>query len=460
MKRCKWISLLSIACAFTSVAAANESFLVDIRNAPTTDAIRFLAKAQGINIIVPEKLPGRVNANFPNVQMSNAMTAILDSNQLGSTMEGGVVKITTKKSIEDLGGDLRIVNYVLKFAKADRIAPQVKFLLTPRGTVMFDQRTNSVTVKEAESVMGSIASFIEQIDHPDRQVLIEARIVEASCNYLEQIGIQWGLTGSGPTYTVGGVSALKQLDTGRRPMIGAPAPSANAGVGFSINPFSNFFIDAQITAAEQKGDLSILSRPSIVTTNNQPATIHSGVKFYVKTAASLSIANGAAGGGGSAPSAPAGGGGAAGGGGGGATSGVQEITSGITLLVTPQITADNKIILTVNVTESQADFGHAVDGIPSIIDNNATTTVLLENASTTVIGGLFQKNKAHEREGVPFLQRLPIIGYLFGSRSVTDIKKELIIFLRPTIVADGEKPIMQNDADKRYKEIVAGTNET
>jgi type II secretory pathway component GspD/PulD (secretin) len=246
-------------------------------------------------------------------------------------------------------------------------------------------------------------------------------------------------------------------------MMGAAIPGPVAGIGFSLGPFNNLFFDAQVTAAEQSGDLSILSRPSIVASNNMPATIHSGVKYYVRTAASLTLSSGSTSGSastgssGSSGTSGSGASGSAGGAAGGAsadqTAGLQEIDSGITLVVTPQITGDNKINLTINVTDSQADFTNEVDGIPSIVDNIATTTVLLDNGAITVIGGLSQKNVQNTKSGIPFLQNIPIFGYLFGSNQKTDIKKELLIFLKPTLVADGDKPAIQDKSEKRYEEV-------
>lgn len=461
MTKPKWIGLFLASFALAAFSENEGNVHVDIRNAPIGDAIRLLAKAKGVNVIVPDKLNERINASFPSVQISEALSAVLDSNQLGGLVEGNVVKVTNKKAIEDKGQDLRIVNFPLKFAKAEDVAPQVKVLVSQRGTVMFDKRTNSVTVRDTQADLASVAGFLEKIDHPDRQVLIEARIVEATTNFRQALGVQWGTSATGPTYTVGGVSSIKPpLDTGRQAMLGAPIPGPLAGVGFSVSPINNLFIDAQITAAEENGDLAILSRPYTVAANNRAATIHSGVKFYVKTASSLTLSSGSSSGaasgsasGGSSGSAGSGAAGSAGGAAGGATAGVQEINSGITLIVTPQITGDNKITLTINVTESQADFGNGVDGIPSIIDNTAETTVTLENGATTVIGGLFQKNVSSQENGIPFLQRIPILGALFGSKEKKDIKKELIIFLKPTLIADGEKPAIQEESDKRFKEI-------
>ena len=140
------------------------------------------------------------------------------------------------------------------------------------------------------------------------------------------------------------------------------------------------------------------------------------------------------------------------------STGIQEIESGLTLVVTPQITVNNKINLTVDVKESQADFSNSVDGIPSIIENNAITTVLLDNGATTVIGGLFQKSNSHQRNGVPWFSRIPFLGYLFGSRTFQNTKKELLIFLKPTLIAEGEKPATNNESERRSEELINQLN--
>lgn len=463
------LSLGAIPCGAAIPRATHRSgtFHVDIRDAPVGDAIRLLARANNMNVVVPDKLPGRVNANFPAVTVQTAIGAILSSNQLGSKVEDDVVRVSTKKALEDLGDDLVTATIPLKFAKAEKVAPQVKLLLTTRGTVTFDQRTNSVTARDIAREIANVRHFIDKIDYADRQVLIEAKIVEASTTYFEGLGIQWGAQATGASLTVAGPNAVGKLDSGRAAMVSAPVVGPNSGISFILNPAFNLFFETQITAAETNGDLTILSRPSVVATNNQQATMRSGSKFYVRTAAVGSVVNvgggssggsagaasGAGSSAGSASSGSSGTGGTSGGGGNSGSTGIQEIDSGLTLVVTPQITVNNKINLTVDVKESQPDFSNAVDGIPSIVENNAVTTVLLDNGATTVIGGLFQRSASNQRNGLPWFSRLPFIGYLFGSHTAQNQKKELLIFLKPTLVAEGQKPAIEVNAEKRAEEL-------
>ena len=205
-----------------------------------------------------------------------------------------------------------------------------------------------------------------------------------------------------------------------------------------MGPFGTTFIDAQISAGESNNTAQVLARPSIVTMNNQPATIQSGTQFYVRTAGSVTIASGTSTSAG-ATSSPGGDPTAAAGtatpSGASTGSNLQQITTGITLIVTPHITPDNKISLTINVVSSQVGADKVAD-IPTIANNSATTTVLLENGATTVIGGLVQINKKKSRNGVPWLSNIPIIGALFGSTSRSKDDRELLIFITPTVIKE------------------------
>lgn len=434
-------------------ANSDERYHVDIRNAPVGDAIRLLAKMQNLNVIVPDGTNGKTNANFPSIKMHDALSAVLGSNDLGAIVENNVVRVSSKKNLEDRGEDLRTKTILLKYAKAEKLAPQVKLLLTLRGSVMFDQRTNSVTIRDTGAGLASAVNLINAIDKIDKQVLIEARIVEGSDNYLRNLGIQWGINSNSGPLAVNGLSKLGTSADGRPFMVNAPSNSATSGIALTMKnlpaPFDQLFLDTQITADEQKGLVSMLSRPSIVTMNNQAATIRSGAKFYVKTAGALNISSGTSSASGSAAA------GAAAGSGGAGSTGLQEISSGITLVVTPQVTADNKINLAIKVTQSTPDFAQAVDGIPAIVENNADTTVLLENGETTIIGGLFQKSVSNQQGGIPFLNRIPIIGWLFGNSANTNKKKELIIFLTPKLIAEGSAPASQGEAERTDKEITS-----
>lgn len=405
----------SLTVLVPALMASDLRYSVEVRDAPLGDLARLLVQMDGKNIVVPGKAEVPVTASFGSTTLMNALNAILQANGFGVIEQNDIVQIASRETLEKTGADLEMQTIALKYSKSMPVAAQAKSLLSDRGTVVVDERTNAVTVRDTQQRVENIRRLVSNIDHADRQVLIEAKIVEASEDFTRSVGIQWGITRTDHTVNVSGVNSVGAGDAGNALMVNNPASTILSGAALALGSFRGTVTDIQITAGEQNGLLNILSRPSVVTLNNQAATINSGVKFYVKSPGNVSI-------GGSTTGATA------------ATSNLQEIRAGITLTVTPQITIDDRVNLVINVTESQPNFGQMVDGSPSINDNSASTTVLLRDGETTVIGGLFQVRKSKSSNGVPALNRIPLFGALFGNRSKQRNKKELIIFITPSIV--------------------------
>lgn len=418
-----WGIVFSCLLAVSAAAEGGKPYAIEVRSAPIHDIVRMLAKMEGKNVVVPSGIQQRVTASFAAIELEKAMEAILEANNLGMIDRFGVLRVTTREELEKLGEDLKTRTFNLSFAKAADVKQQVETMVSKRGSVMLDARTNAITVRDTPVYMKDVETLIVNVDRQDEQVLIEARVVEANVEYIRNLGIQWGVTDAGGEFRISGLTAIGTGDATRKLVVNSAASSPLAGVALALGPFGGAVFDTQLTAAESEGEVAILSRPSIVTMNNQAATIHSGVKFYVKTNGDVSI-------GGSGSS-------------GSTSSNLEEIEAGITMTVTPQITDRSKIHLNIDVTESQPDFANTVDGIPSILDNNAATHVTLANGETTVIGGLFQLQKTRTEKGVPGLHRIPLFGRLFGSKSKGTKKKELVIFITPTIV---HKPVSHLDS--------------
>lgn len=407
--------VLGMLVTTSSLDADDMHYSVEMRNAPLADVARMLVQMDGKNVVVPGSSDARVTASFASTTLMDALHAVLQANGYGSLERNGIVQVATKEVLEKMGADLEMDTISLKYSKSLPVAAQAKALISDRGTVVVDERTNAITVRDTQQRLDNIRRLVANIDHADRQVLIEAKIVEAAEDFARSVGIQWGITRTGHSAGFGGVNSVGLDDQGRSLMVNNPANPVLSGASLVLGSFKGTLTDVQLTAGEQNGLLSILSRPSVVTLNNQAATINSGVKFYVKSPGNVSI-------GGASSGATA------------ATSNLQEIRAGITMTVTPQITIDNRVNLVINVTESQPNFGQTVDGTPSINDNSATTTVLLNDGETTVIGGLFQIRKSRSSNGVPGLNRVPLLGALFGNRTKNRNKRELIIFITPSIV--------------------------
>lgn len=424
---------------------------VQIKDAPLGDAVRLLAMMQNKNVVMPSKLDDLVNASFPETSLNAAMQAVLESRDLTSYEKNNVIRIVTRKDQEALGGDLNTRTFSLKYAKAKDIKEQASQLVSPRGTVMVDERTNSLTMRDTANYVKNMETYIESIDYVDRQVLIEARIVEASTGFVQSFGIKWGVkidasgikmdgvpginnstsntagtatTGTATIPTTGTTGAIPG-PTGANYVNTTRAANPLAAVAIGI-PFSNSNLDLELSAAENNNKLTVLSRPSIMTMNNQPATIHSGRKVFVQIPGQVGLN----------PSGQL-----------GAVNNLQNISAGITMVVTPQITIDGKIRLSIDVTSSQ--FNEATIGTASmqITDNNAKTQVLLNDGETTVLGGLYQTSKSDAKGGIPFLSRIPFFGALFRNSTDTRDKRELLVFIKPKIVDQAIKELDRSEKD-------------
>lgn len=417
-------SLLLASCLLllaSSLTAGPKLYSIEVRNAPLKDIVRMLAKMDGKNVVIPDNIEGLATASFEATTLEEALRSILEVNNLGLIVKDNVFQVATQETLEKLGEDLVTTTFGLKYAKATAVGNQVKSLLSARGQVMVDERVNAITVRDTRFYLQDVQTLIANIDKVDRQVLIEAKVLEAKVDFIRSLGIQWGASKTTGNVRVSGLTTVGTAQSGRPLGLNTPASGLGGGnplAGLAL-AFGGTLSDVQLSAAEQKGDVNILSRPSIVAMNNQMATIKSGITFFVKTSGDITIGAGT-----TTTTSSRG-------------SNLQQIQAGITLKVTPQITEDDKINLFVEVTESQPDFSRVVDGIPTILDNNATTTVLLNDGEATVIGGLFQTQGTKTKRGIPGFQRLPLFGALFRSTTKGSAKNELLIFIKPTIVKEG-----------------------
>lgn len=414
--RISFLLLLAALLLPFTLRGDTAEYNVEFRDADIKSAVRILAKMSDQNVVVPNGLQGTVTASFDNIDLKSALTAILKTQGYGSITENDVLQILSNEQLEKLGEDLEAHAYNLKYAKAETILPSIQSLVSGRGSAIADNRTNTLYVRDTKSAIGNITGLVANIDKKGQQVLIEAKMIEASVEFIRSVGIQWGVTKTGGKIQFGGVTAVGTDDQGRALMFNAPATGLRSspptsGVGLIVGSFKGIVTDAQLTAAEQTGDINVLARPTIATMNNQPASIRSGTKFYVKTTGDFNI-------GGSSTS----------------QSNLQEIDTGIQLKVTPQISAEGNISLEIEATQSEADFTQAIDGVPAVIDKSAVTTVRLKDNETTIIGGLFHMKDALGVEGVPGLMKVPILGNLFKSKTKNKSRRELLIFLTPKII--------------------------
>lgn len=391
------------------VSYRRGNFSVSLKKANLKQALQFLGNAADINLLVPEGLvDGEVSLNLNNIDLMSALKVLMKTNGLDFAVENNIVRVGPAAEFKQ-DEDFLTSTVRLKYATSAELENSVKPLLTQKGKVISDSRTNTITIKDLPDNVSVIKQMIQVIDIQDAQVLIQAKIVQVSTDFLRDIGVQWGVdnTTSGSSVRTGGLPvSVGTDDFGQAINVNLPATTPTSGIGLLLGRFANFQIDFQLTAAEEKGDIRIVSKPAIVTSNGQPANIRSGETLLVKTLGSTAGESGE----------------------------LKEIKTGVELKVTPQISIDDQIKLTINATTSLADFSRQVDGVPIIVDNVAETTVLVRDKETTVIGGLLQLQKQRGKKGVPYLSRIPLLGSLFKSRFRSNKNTELMIFIKPTIV--------------------------
>jgi len=283
--------------------------------------------------------------------------------------------------------------------------------LSARGSFLVDSRTNTLIIKDTQDSINNVKRLIAVIDKPVQQVLIEARIVEATDNFSRDLGVRWGgqlqsksLDRNGnPRIQTG--SAAGTSPTGTNGFIvdlpGATAAQGGA-IGLAIGGVSKAFnLDLELSAAEANSDIKIISNPRVITTNLQKATINQGADIPFTTVSQN-----------------------------GTQTQFKQATLGLD--VTPQITADDRVILDVTVTKDSPVSLTASN--PSIETKNITTQIFMDNGETVVIGGIYTRDQTITDAGVPLLKDIPVLGWLFKKNSKKDNRTELLIFLTPKII--------------------------
>lgn len=384
-----------------------NKFFCEFYNADLKLALRMLAKADQINIVIPEATAGKVTVSFNNTYPQDVIASILRVNSLEYAMENNIMRVGPSDQFKD-DSDLKAISIPLNYATAKELQDKIKTFLSERGETISDERTNIVIVKDHANVIDNVRKFLASVDRQDSQVSIEAKIIDASKNFVRSLGIQWGLTTGPNTFIARGNQDAGSITNGANTgsIVNLPANSPSSGLDILIGRLpGNTNLQMQLSAAEANGAIRIISKPNVTTINNKPARIRSGIKIYVKVE-------------GGADEGPT----------------LKEIDTGIELKVTPQITLNRMIKMNIEATQSEADFSRTVDNIPSILDNTASTTVLIPDGETAVIGGLLKVNTTKEVKSVPGISKVPVLGWLFKNTTRTKSNKELMIFITPKIM--------------------------
>jgi len=311
----------------------------------------------------------------------------------------------------------------LSYAKASDVLKILNSQLSKRGSIMTDDRTNTLIISEVPNRIQLLDRLIDTLDGATPQVSIEARIIESNVNAQEAFGVQWGynvvadsaygnqtsLSFPNSIQLQGNeISNIQNPGMSNNPLggyaINLPAQGRTSGTVFSFGNVANTFrLDMAISALQKKGKVKIISSPRTTTQNNMEAVITQGRQIPVQTIQNNTVT-------------------------------VRFQPAALELRVTPQITAKGDVICTLDIQNNSADFANTVNGIPPIITQATATTIRVPDGQTIAIGGLYRVENSVTREGVPLLSKIPILGSLFRNRSVSGDKRELLIFVTPRII--------------------------
>ncbi|TLX54107.1 type IV pilus secretin PilQ [Stutzerimonas nosocomialis] len=424
-------------------AYSGEKLSLNFQDIDVRSVLQLIADFTDLNLVASDTVQGNITLRLQNVPWDQALDLVLKTKGLDKRQVGNVLlvapadeiaarerqELEAKRQIAELAPLRREVVQV-NYAKASDIAKLFQTVTTSagqaddRGSIAVDDRTNNIIAYQTQERLDELRRIVTQLDIPVRQVMIEARIVEANVDYDKALGVRWGgwLTpGNSRVYGKDGATSFDdngfplwpgtdtvgdvKLSDGLAPVpfvdMGVANSTAGFGVGFITN---NLILDLQLSAMEKTGNGEIVSQPKVMTADKETAKILRGSEIPYQEASSS-----------------------------GATS-TSFKEAALSLEVTPQITPDNRVILEVKVTKDAADFNRAVNGVPPISKNEVNAKVLVADGETVVIGGVFSNTQTQAVDKVPFLGDLPYLGRLFRRDIVSDAKSELLIFLTPRIL--------------------------
>ena len=414
---------------------------MDFQGADLRAVLRTFAEISELNIVIDPQVDGTVDVSLTDVPWDQALDIILRANRLGYIVDGGVVRIAPlvvlaeeeaqRRALAEeqaLSGTLVVLTRTLSYARAADMVGLMTPLLSTRGTVQIDERTNTMIITDLQERLGPVDDLLVTLDRAEPQVEIEARIVQAGRDFARAIGVQWGITGrvapdlgnttpltfpnrggvsgrlgtQGPEANGGDPRALETENAGTAVNLAAAAATSAFGVTLgSVDGSLN--LDIALSAAESDGQVKLLSHPRVTTQNNVLAEIVQGDQIPIQVVSNNTVT-------------------------------VTFQDAALSLRVTPQITAADTVIMQIEIQNDFADFGREILGIPPIVTQRASTTVQVANGDTTVIGGIFESERSRSDSRVPLLHRIPLLGWLFKSRSERESTDELLIFLTPRII--------------------------
>lgn len=428
---------------------------LDMVDVNITDIFRMLAEESDMNIIAADDVKGTISLRLKDVPWDQAFDIILKAKDLGITREGNVIRVAlaskirqekesslaSKKAQEKLE-NLEIKFIAINYAVAADLEPQVKASLTERGSVTSEKRTNTLIIRDIKKGVEEAEKVVKRLDSQIPQVLIEARIVEAKSSFARDLGIQWGVdyfvdgqnvrtstfgsaegargqSGIGPdqqSASFAGDSVaypVTRMDRSARAgttnyAVNTPATTTAGALGFIVGKGGSnpLILDLRLSAGEKQGMVKTISRPRITTMDNKEAIIKQGTTIPFSTVSATGTK-------------------------------IDFIEANLILKVKPHITPDGSVIMEITAANNKPDYTNkSAEGMPGVEKKEAVTEVLVKDGETTVIGGIVISEKSDDEFGIPYLKDIPLLGWLFKRKSVSDTQTELLIFITPTIIKD------------------------
>jgi type IV pilus assembly protein PilQ len=393
---------------------------LDFKEVDILDVLRLMSEISKLNIIAGDDVKGTITVRLINIPWDEALDVILKSKSLGKERLGSIIrvamlstiqrekeselaKIKADQKLEPVKVRLIAVNY----AMAGKLVPQIKDLLSERGSVNTDDRTNVIIVKDVEEILDKVEQLIAYLDTQTPQVMIEAKIIEATTQSAIGLGVEWGTGYTADARHGNPTGAMFPYNMGIGGSVSVPGPADHSGsMGFSFGSIGNVAdLNLTLNVMESEGRIKIVSSPKVATLDNSEAMIQQGVSVPVTTRST----------------------------GGEVTTKFVDAT--LILKSTPHITSDGSILMKLNINKSEADWSNAnYLGEPSIIKKEAQTEVLIKSGDTVVIGGVYTNKISKTVRKVPLLGDIPILGWLFKQVDERVERSELLIFITPRIM--------------------------
>jgi type IV pilus assembly protein PilQ len=396
-----------------------EPLSLNLKEADIRDVLRTFADLTGLNIAVDPDVSGKVTVNFNEVPWDQALDIILRQNSLNYVLEGNVLRVgkvdrlaaeqQAQRRLEEeqrLNVNTITAVFKLSYARAGEVQNLIKEIASPRARIIVDARTNQLIVSEIPTYLQTINDLINTVDIPTRQVMIEARIVEASKVFTQQYGFSWGFSGAFDPALGNGTGLVFPNRIGYTAGPFDFGSGGNAVLQLHLSDvLGTFNLDFALNASEFEGLAKVISAPKVTTQDNVSAEIQSGFQIPYQTRINF-------------------------------TTTIQYVDATLRLSVTPQITEAGTVIMDINVQKNEPTTGLAVEGAAGtpLSTRTAHTRLMVRDGGTAVIGGIYQVKDNDSRSRLPFVYQIPIIGNLFKTHNISSSHDELLIFITPRII--------------------------